>query len=182
MSELDKEIIEEMLAHLSKSLKINDEQKFAEEINEAFGHFSKLPSPEVFSMYKNSRDTVIGALLTREYGDDPWQIVSIYSNYRFVSANLSRLLTRFEGMACSSDKERRIVAAYIKSILTDKPASELFWYDWADPQEGSGELWLSMTDSLVRLAAGQNDPYLKTLLELTKFYADLDKSNANVSE
>lgn len=174
--EFDK-ALNDVLSGASSKFKSREQEENKEVIEKALSQFDRVPAPNRFNNYlnkfnDNEKNAIIDSFIDRDYPhvQDKWKIRTLYLNYRFYRVNLSNLITGFEGMVCSSDKERRLINYYIQTINKNVSIDKLFKNDWADVKEGSVSLWIDFIDSLTYLINGRNEQYLQAIIPLTKFY------------
>lgn len=92
----------------------------------------------------------------------------LYLDYNFLENNVSQLCSTFYGSACSVDKGRSLVKAYIRWKETGKMPK----FDWQGkyvfhyPETGTEEQWMNFIDGVQRLKYGYNKEYLLALKEL----------------
>ena len=96
------------------------------------------------------------------------KISYLYLAYDFLKNNVSELCVRLYGSACSVDKARYLVKAYINW----KETGNMPVFKWGGdyvfhyPQTGTEEQWMAFIDGVQRLKYGHNKEYLLALNEL----------------
>lgn len=145
------------------------DEQYGKQIDAIVEAHKDLKDPEHFDLFvQYPLDNVLRVLVSKiNPSENRSKIYVIYKHYDFLNSNISNLVTVREGMACSVDKSRWIIASYLKHIETGSfPDMSIDDKCYWKPEFGSAEQWMKFCDGLLALQHGRPQQYLHTLNEL----------------
>lgn len=176
--EITKENLEGFLTAFSDAIEKEEFDKHHATANEIISKHGKksLLDPEYFNLFiqnhHQSLDEVIASILLKEKypnleSEKLSKMKDAFLHYSFMEEHLSNYFSEHEGFACSADKSHTVLQNYFKYIETGKipvfiKEEKSYWM----PQFGSGEQWMKLTDSLLMVAHGNINDYLKDYQEM----------------
>lgn len=165
---------QDKLENIISNILIKKDKKNKEEIKNFFQKskidFSK---PENFIKVNIIIKKILNNLIENiipnlsEKNENKNEIVFVYTNYRYLAANIESVCEKKEDDVCLTDKSRHIISIYLKYLLSGKvpkfePTSNTYWI----PSFGTYKKWIEFCEGLYELYYGNNQKYINIYNEL----------------
>lgn len=100
----------------------------------------------------------------KQHGNLMYKLTDLVMNYGFFDNNLSELIKKKEGSACSVDKSRWLIRRWVKWMLKDEmPDMTIEEKCYWKPHFGTGEQWIDYIEGLSSLLYGKPEKYIIAL-------------------